>query len=184
MNLTMRSEYFPDESLLSAMSWNISSMPPALYSQSRDWTCSLACLRSIASGIADLGVEDDLIAAFHLEPGPYYSEDVKRLGILDQHDVDVVYGCDFALSAKDVSSLWTYMSQGWRVMTNWMMSYDHWTVMLGYIKSRHGPDYDMWLYYDPYCDEVSMIRNAHFSSMWSSPGGIARDFIAVRAKTV
>lgn len=182
MNLTMRPEYFPDEALRTPMVHNVGSMPPVLYPQSRDWTCSLACLRSITSGIVPLGNEDELIEAFGLRPGPYYSEDVKRLGILSGYEIDVAYGCDFALNMKDVSLLWTYMSEGWRVMTDWMMSYDHWTVMLDYIKSRHGPDYDMWTYYDPYCDEVLTIRNAHFSAMWSSPGGVARDFIAVRAK--
>lgn len=183
MNLGIRSEYFQNTPFLREISHNVSTMSPKLYPQSRDWTCSLACLRTITSGIISLESEDELIDGYKMRPGPYYSKDIKKLGILTGQNIDVIYGCDMLPDEKDVSVLWEYMSQGWRIMTDWLMSYDHWTVLLSYIKSQHGPDYDELIYYDPYCDEVLKIRNAHFSEMWMNTSGNIKDFIAVRAKS-
>ena len=49
----------------------VSVIPPRLYKQERDWTCSVACLRSIASKYKDLGSEDEIVSKYKMDHGRY-----------------------------------------------------------------------------------------------------------------
>lgn len=178
MNFDMKHELFPPEKL--EIPYAASCMPPVLYAQGVDWTCALACVRSIASGLAVLPDDGVLVRKMGLSPGPVYSGTIKRSGILDMPGIGVRYGCD----VQDVSirDLWRFLDHGWRVMVNWMYSYDHWTVLTAYIPVEKDPDYHVLQHWDPYCGEIFQIRAAHFSVMWQSGGneGHRHDFIAVR----
>lgn len=71
-----------------------SNVPRVLYKQERDWTCSIACIRTLLSSVSDNVLsEDEFISIFKLTPSPYYSKDIKSLCILS--DIDAIYGCDF-----------------------------------------------------------------------------------------
>lgn len=87
-----------------------------------------------------------LVESLNLKPGPYYSKDLKALNILDNKHLEVKYGCDEPnQDILDPSDIWLLLHDGWRVMANWMMSRDHWTVMMGVSsnrgKSRVKPDF-------------------------------------------
>ena len=59
---------------------NISNVPKIFYPQERDQTCSIACIRTILSGlIDDIPSENDIINKNNMQPGPYYSKDIKKL---------------------------------------------------------------------------------------------------------
>lgn len=174
-------EYLEDSSNRPTDS-SVSVVPPKLYPQMRDWTCALACLRSITSGIVDIGDDETLVKKFNLRPGPMYSEDIKRLGVLDcySNDIDIIYG--FERSDFDIEGLWNLLRDGYRIMVEWMYSFDHWTILLGYFAVDEDADRHMMLMYDPYCGELFTIRAGHFEVMWKSAAedGPVGDFIAIR----
>lgn len=185
MNLTMKHEYFTDPDPIHTITENASCVPPKLYPQDTDWTCSLACIKSITSGIINFSNDDTLIKQYNLKPGPKYSSLIKELGMLNNDKLDVIYGCDIESNNKDISVLWNLLHNQYRVMINWMMSYDHWTVLLNYIQSglTNDTDYDIVTYYDPYCNEVKSIRVAHLSVMWLNGDKTnVKDFIAIKQK--
>lgn len=176
MNRTMRHELFTDPGPdIRADAWHVPSM---LYCQELDWTCALASVRSI-SGLEDLPPDAELAAGMGLSPGPVYSDALKASGILDRPGLDIIYGCD--VPSVDVGYLWRLLSDGWNVMVDWMYSYDHWTVLLGYLAGDADPDFHEMVHWDPYCGETFRIRQGHFSSMWRSGSGAReRDFVACR----
>lgn len=67
-------------------------IPKRLFPQERDWTCSIACLRSITSSPKNIGTECFIVENYNLKPGPHYSKDIKELNILK--DFSVEFGCD------------------------------------------------------------------------------------------
>ena len=86
-------EYFKSEEKVEKEEVAIMT-PKYLFRQERDWTCSIACLRSITSSMKSLGSEDKIFKKYDLKPSPYYSKDIKNLHILDKFK-DVIYGCDY-----------------------------------------------------------------------------------------
>ena len=176
-----KSDYFGEISLHKEIVSNISMFPKYLYRQERDWTCSIAVLRSITSSIKDIGSEDDIIEKYDFKMGPNYSKDIKDKGILSSEDFDVLYGCDF--KDLDISDLWYLFERGYYIACEWMINYDHWTVILGFVKFDDVED-SMMVYYCPYYDEIRMIRAMEFDSMWCSgeflKNSVKGDFIAVK----
>lgn len=164
---------------------NAAVFPQRLFGQERDWTCCLACVRSLVSGLVTVPAEDELIKRYGFVPGPIYSKQIKESGALNIQGLDVVYGCDEKDPENlDPSVIWDLLDRGYRVMANWMMSYDHWTMMLGYI-SDEDPDKASFVYWCPYFLETRMVRAGDFESMWhgGAQNGVIGpgDYIAVRA---
>lgn len=174
-----KKEYFIKE-IENANRKNASSVPSTLYRQERDWTCSIACLRTITSSITNIGSEDDIISKLCLKPGPYYSRDIKHWGILD--NLRTYYGCDYT-DLKPVGDLTNLMLDGYFVMVECMVNYDHWLVLLNYLKVSDNPEEDMITLYDPYYNEVKLMRADEFNGMWCSGehenNRVLCDFIAV-----
>ena len=179
MNLNMTHELFPTCHLNTPCA--VQNTPPNLYPQEIDWSCAFACLRSITSGIIALPADSQIITGLRLLPGPVYSDTIKAAGLLDRPELNARYGCDEAI---DVQALYDMLRDGWRLMVNWMYSYDHWTVLTEYIPETSDPDHHMMTHWDPYCGELFRIRQGHFSAMWLSGGNEThqKDFIAVRQK--
>ena len=53
-----------------------------VFKQERDWTCSIACIRTLISSKYNIS-ENVFIQKYNLSTGPYYSKDIKRIGSLD-----------------------------------------------------------------------------------------------------
>ena len=180
-------DFFNPEQYRHKITGSTACVPSALYPQMFDWTCSIACIRSITSGIIDMPDDITLVKSLNLKPGPYYSKDLKALNILDNKHLEVSYGCDDPnQDILDPSDIWLLLHDGWRVMANWMMSRDHWTVMMGYLVTEENQELNQILYYCPYFNEIRTVRTGDFECMWNG-GGQSNiigqpDYIAVRAR--
>lgn len=158
--------------------------PRRLYRQERDWTCSVACLRSMLSGFLDtVPTEEDLVEGWKLTPQPYFSKDIKALGMLE--DYEVIYGCD--QPDRDFDQVLDCLGQGWYVMVESMYNYAHWFVLLGYYPLE-GEDTEAsrLLVYDPYYHETRLLNTDEFMAMWldgnHGQNGVEKDFIALRQR--
>lgn len=157
--------------------------PPKFFPQERDWTCSVACIRTILSGIEDeVPTEDFFVGNYALSPGPYYSREIKSRKLLEPYDV--VYGCDNEkVTLDDVLNL---CRDGYYVMLESMYNYSHWFVFLGFYPSADcDVEKSKLLVFDPYYNEVRLLNADEFQSMWRDgnyeKSKVDRDFIAIRS---
>lgn len=161
----------------------ISNVPPKLFRQERDWSCSIACIRSLLSGTDVSWTENYLIEKFNMSPGPYYSKDYKAINIFPQ-TLDVILGCDNP--DITVKRLFQYMEDGYYIMAETMYNYAHWYVILGYYLSNdeNNPEHHTIVAYDPYYDEIRLVNADEFETMWldgdHANNHILKDFIAIR----
>ena len=187
--------------------FSVSKVPPVLYPQEADWTCSVACVRTILSGIlgGPEGVpgEAEIVARFGLKPGPHFSAEIRDLGLLEPGGrpeagsagglcpgiSDVIYGADENLGGlKTIPDMCDYMRAGYYVMLESMINYSHWMVMLGYFSlgGSGDPEDGRILFYDTYYDRVRLEIADEFAGMWEDPeadvNGIRHDFICVKGK--
>ena len=152
-----------------------------LYPQERDWTCSIACIRTLLStGNKELS-EQYYIDKFGLKPGPHFSRDIKRIGILAEYDVK--YGCD----SKDIcfDDILDTLNQGYGIMLECMYSYSHWLVLLGFIPIDDcNVEKSQLVLYDPYYDQLKVVIVDEFISMWYDGNyevtQVKNDFIAIK----
>lgn len=158
----------------------ISNPPLILYPQERDWTCSIACIRTLLSKIKEyVPKEITFINTFNLKPNPYFSKDLKI--ILEKFDIDVVYGCDSKINSFD--DILDLSQQGYYIMLESMYNVSHWIVFLGYYPIiDNSVESSKLLIYDPYYDEVKLINTDEFIAMWKdgSNKDIQNDFIAIK----
>lgn len=155
-----------------------------LYNQERDWTCCIACLRTITSNIDYLGSEDIIINQYNFTPGPYYSKDIKERQLLLNYNV--IYGCDII---EKTPELLCKLLKDYNIMIETMLNYDHWLVILGYFTNNSTQiNKHQILLYDPYFNKVRLENAEEIFSMWVSgehiKNNIKNDFIAVRGRTV
>ncbi|MBQ6583394.1 MAG: hypothetical protein IJH77_06185, partial [Mogibacterium sp.] len=120
-------EYFPrNDNAFPQQS--VANVPPALFRQERDWSCSVACLRTILAAAGASCTEEQLIGQLSMTPGPHYSKDLKKLGLPE--GVEAIWGCD----EPDITvrKLFDYMASGYYIMAETLYNYAHWYVLLGY----------------------------------------------------
>lgn len=162
---------------------SVGNIPPKLFKQERDWTCSIACIRTLLSGIIkDVESEEFFIDNYKLIPGPHFSKDIKRLHILDKFNV--VYGCDE--ENFDFVNLLNLLNENYFIMVESMINYSHWLVFLGYfsIKDKENIEQHKILLYDPYYDSVRLENADEFIGMWIDGEylntNVKKDFIAIK----
>ncbi len=177
-------EYFEPNKIEKTES--LSQVPPFLFPQERDWTCSLACIRTMLSGVMkDVPKEEVLVQQYKMDMGPYYSKDLKKLGILDDilSKEKVIYGCD--QEDIELPDILTLMENGYYVMLESMVNYAHWMVLLGYFVTagEENPEKCRLLFYDPYYNQVKLLNYDEFMGMWIDGNfaqtGVTKDFIAI-----
>lgn len=162
----------------------ISKTPKRLYPQERDWTCSIACIRTILSGIdPSIPSEDSFVELYDLKPGPLFSKDIKNLNLLENYDV--IYGCDLINPSFD--QLLSYINDNYFVMIESMLNFSHWFVLLGYFPSIDSDiEHGKVLVYDPYYNETRLLILDEFIQMWldgnHNINSIEKDFIAIKSK--
>lgn len=160
----------------------VSNAPKKLFPQETDWTCSIACIRTILSGIIEnVPSEEYYVNTYKMIPGPHYSGNIKELGILDEYDV--IYGCDE--TEKTFDKVLDYLENGYFIMLESMYNYSHWLVLLGYYPLGDDDlEKSRLLMYDPYYDETRLFSVDEFISMWIDGNyaqtKVERDFIALR----
>lgn len=175
-----RSEYFDHRELKHEL---VESKTPArLFPQETDWTCAIACIRTILSGLQEhVPAEREFVEKYHLSPGPRYSRDIKALGLLEEYDV--IYGCD--ADGITFDTILDYMSQGYYIMVESMYNYAHWFVLMGYFPlNDRNVEHSRLLVFDPYYNKVRLLVTDEFISMWIDGdyehSRVMRDFIAIR----
>lgn len=172
----MRKEEFFTKNVLKENK-SVSQVPPILYKQERDWTCAIACIRTLISAInEDVPTEEYFIEKYNLKPGPLYSNDVMNLKILEKYNVK--YGC---LKDIDFNEIVNLLNEGYYIMLESMVNYSHWMVLLGYFAVSEDIEQYKLLFFDPYYEEVRLIRADEFIGMWQDGDGkIKHDFIAIK----
>jgi hypothetical protein len=161
----------------------VSSSLKQLYPQETDWTCSIACIRTILSANDVKISENEYIQTYRMSPQPYYSKDIKNLHILDEYKT--VYGCDNPCIPFD--DILNYMQNGYCVMVECLYNYAHWLVLLGYYPCSNGNiEQGRLLAYDPYYNEVRLLNVDEFLAMWIDGDyehtRVKQDFIAILPK--
>lgn len=149
--------------------------------QNTDWTCSIACLRTMMTAFdKSIPSEEALVEEYNLQPGPHYSEELKRIGILKNYQA--VYGCDNPNITFD--QVLEYMEQGYAIMLECMVNYAHWMVLLGYYPLSDNDGKTSLIFYDPYYNWIRKFRADEFMNMWQDGDwgstNIIKDFIAIR----
>ncbi|MBE6036040.1 MAG: hypothetical protein E7223_00235 [Clostridiales bacterium] len=159
---------------------SVSMTPPKFYRQERDWTCALACIRTMLSGVGgSVPAEADIVSSCSLQPGPHFSKELKETGLLK--DYDVLYGCDYKnITFDDVLDR---MKEGYYVMLESMVNYAHWMVLLGFYALGDAEE-NRLLFFEPYYNEVRLMRADEFVGMWIDGNyehsRVKQDFIAIR----
>ena len=150
-----------------------------VFPQERDWTCSVACIRTLLSSVGVKEDEDYFINNLNIIKGPQNSRDIKNWGLIYKDD-SIIYGCDKPVS-DDLAGDLTKLLQTHNVMVECMLNYAHWLVILSYIQLGSLED-DIIIFYDPYFNEVRQIRADEFFSMWWDIGDkpLHRDYVAIR----
>lgn len=158
----------------------ISNPPLILYPQERDWTCSIACIRTLLSRIKEnIPQEITFINTFKLKPKPYFSKDLKI--ILEKLDIEAICGCDIKTDSFD--DILDLSKRGYYIMLESMYNCSHWIVFLGYYPIiDNNIENSQLLIYDPYYDKVKLINTDEFISMWKDGinKDIQNDFIAIK----
>ena len=172
-------EYFdvePKENYISC-----SNTPPRLMRQERDWTCSVAAVRTILSAFAEKPLpETDFIAKYKLTPGPHYTEEILDKKMFGDNKT-ILSHLDVRKEDISLKLLNNLLVQKYYIMAECMYNYAHWVVILAYLAIRNKSDTEehQILFYDPYYDETRLVRADEFATMWCDPDGHYREFIAV-----
>ena len=150
------------------------------FPQERDWTCGLACFRTLLSATYDPVIsEDTLIKYLQRKPGPVSSEDFigyKHLFETDTYKLQL--GAEKPIENNLCGELTTLLKTH-NVMVACTLNGGHWLVILGYLDLGTIEE-DKIIFYDPYYNDVRTFRADEFLSMWvSTDGDLDHDYIAV-----
>lgn len=172
-------EYYKTNKKIEIPKKSYSITPPKLYQQKKDWTCAVACIRSILSAFNIFMPEDDIVSEYSLNPHPLFSKDIKKLNIFE--DNDVIYGCNISNEKIDINYLINLLYDDYYIMIETMFSYSHWMILLGYYNFG---EIKTLIFYDPYYNELKKFNLEEFYVMWKdgnyNKNKIIKDFIAVK----
>ena len=173
-------EYFTYEEPSAFVS--VSNTPPRLFRQERDWTCSVACIRTLLSGrTAEVPSENEFIEKFGLVPGPHYTDEFLAKGMLSPARIVKTHK-NFRPEEIGLPLLAKLLAEKYYIMAECMYNYAHWVVVLGYFAVRDPEDTEEHriLLYDPYYDQVRLVIADEFLTMWCDPDGHVKEFVAIR----
>lgn len=143
------------------------------YRQKRDWTCSIACLRTICShkDFLNISEEDVLKKIPSIKPGPQWSSNIKSWGLLPE---DTIYGCERTIELEGLLEL----LRTHNVMMESKYSGGHWLAILSYHVNGHN-EAKVELY-DPWKDAIRIESAAEVIYMWhDSNNPHYHDFVAI-----
>lgn len=111
--------------------------PKMLYKQQRDWTCSIAFIRTLISDlISDVADEDYFINQYKLKPSPYYTKDIREIGILEQYCNKIIYSADLDQEEISLYSLQQLLRENYFIMAECLYNVAHWIVIMGYCAAK------------------------------------------------
>lgn len=157
--------------------------PKMLYKQRHDWTCSVACIRTLISGlICEVPDEDYFITKYKLKPSPYYTKDIKKLRILEPYCNKIIYSADLDQEEISLYFLQKLLRDQYYIMAECSYNVAHWVVIMGYcaVKNARDTEEHQLFIYDPYYDLVRLLIADEFESMWNDADGHVKEFIAIK----
>lgn len=157
--------------------------PKMLYKQHRDWTCSIACIRTLISDlISDVPDEDYFVNKYKLKPSPYYTKDIREIGMLESYCNEIIYSADLDQEKISLHSLQQLLRENYFIMAECLYNVAHWIVIMGYCAVRNARDTEehRLFVYDPYYDLVRLLIADEFDSMWHDADGHVKEFIAIK----
>ncbi len=160
----------------------VANTPPRLFAQERDWTCAVACIRTLVSGLTPhVMSEDDYIKEYNLIKGPHYVPELLAKGMLTPAR-EIKTDTDYAKEDLNLKLLCRLLQEKYFIMAESLLNYDHWVVILGYYATRDKEDTEEHsvLIFDPYYDKVRLMIAEEFETMWCSPEGNYRAFVAIK----
>lgn len=173
--ISIKSEYFKNEKQWCPKYTQLASVPH-LYPQERDWTCSVACLRSIVSGEYDIS-EDSIVDSCPIEMGPQTSKAVRHW--MPYATSRFLFGAYQPLPEKDTLRALVELMKTHTVMIECMINYEHWVVLLGftYLGSLEN---SMFILYDPYLNTVRTVMAEELLNEWFyvTTDGPDHDYVA------
>lgn len=173
-------EYFQYDKPCSYGSY--SSTPPVLYPQERDWTCSVACIRSILSAFdKKVPSEDELIKRFDLKKGPHYTDEICQKRMFGNNR-KIFSSLDCEAEDINLKLLNNLLKKKYFVMTECLYNYAHWVVVVGYfaVKGARNREEHTIAFFEPYYNEIRLVRADEFETMWCDAEGHFREFVAVK----
>jgi hypothetical protein len=173
-------EYFAERKNLREYT-SVARVPSSLFRQERDWTCSVACVRTLLSGVGErVPSENAFIKKYHLVAGDHFVEEIIEKQMFPQYLKIKTYA-DFPQEELNLELLCKLLNENYFIMAETIINGDHWVVVLGYyaVRDKKNPEEHQILIYDPYYDAVRLVIADEFETMWCSPKGKSREFIAI-----
>ena len=157
-----------------------SMVPPQLCRQERSWTCSVAAVRTILSAFSNKVLKEaEFIKKYDLVKGPHYTEEIISKKMFGTKKVLSCF--DFAKHDISLNLLNGLLKEKYYIMAECMYNCAHWVVILAYLTTggKDNLKEHKILFYDPYYDEVRLVRADEFYEMWRDINGHSHEFIAV-----
>lgn len=148
-----RYEYFKQKDLTHEYN-TCGNFTKKLCKQETDWTCAFACIRTmLLSVISEVPSEEFIVSRYKLKPSPYYTEDIKKLGILEEYSKDIIYSIDLNKETIFMYTVEQLLEQRYYVMIENTYNIAHWIVVLGYcvIKDTKNIEEHKVIVYVPLC---------------------------------
>lgn len=158
---------------------SIVNTPVNFYRQERDWTCSIACVRTVISAFNNNISEEQIIKDNNLKMGGQHIEDMKKWSCFK----DLKLESQETRPIKDIQGLYDLLLDNYIIICAHAYNLYHYIVCYGYLTTneRQNPENQCILFYDPYLDEHKLINADIFDTMWYDIGtNKYRDYIAVK----
>lgn len=152
--------------------------------QERDWTCSIAAVRTILSAFKERHLsETAFIKKYNLNVGPHYTEEILNKKMFGENK-KILSHFDFSEEDISLKLLNNLLAQKYYIMAECMYNYAHWVVILAYLAvgNKTNTEKHRILIYEPYYDETRLVRADEFDTMWCDPNGHKHEFIAVMSE--
>lgn len=157
---------------------SIVNAPVNCYKQGRDWTCSVACIRTAISAFKNIS-EEEIIKEEQLKMGGQSIENIKNWKCLDGLKIET----KATREINDSQGLYDLLLDNYIVICASTYNLWHYIVCYGYLTTneRNNPENQYVLFYDPYLDEHKLINADIFDTMWYDIGTSKyRDYIAIK----
>ena len=143
---------------------SIVNTPVDFYRQERDWTCSIACIRTAISYKNNRITEDEILKQENLKMGGQKIRDMKNWQCLKGLDI-LTYQ---EKKLEGIKDLYELLLDNYIVICETSYNWWHYVVAYGYLTTKDKIKIDEQLvqFYDPYYDEHKLMRAELFEQMW------------------
>ena len=145
---------------------SVVNTPVEFYKQERDWTCSIAVVRSAISCYNNKITEDEILAQENLKMGGQKIDNMKNWKILKEAGEGILTQQE--KKVEGIKGLYDLLLDNYVVICETTYNWWHFVLAYGYLTTHNKDKIDeqMVLFYDPYYDEHLLMRAELFEQMW------------------